>query len=272
MCRVFGCVAAEPASIRHELVEAENPLIRQSEEHDSGWGMAVYERADGLDPSSSASPRPPTATASSSRPPRCAGASSTSTCGARRWAASRPRTRIRSASASYSFGHNGTILRYPRLLEDPGVARPQRRHRLRGVLQLPDDDLRRRPTRSSRCAGRSAPPSSARPSAASTSSSRTAIGCLPTGSGCSSCTGCAGPGSCWWPPSASPTRSGTPSSRTCCSCSIPTTSRSPHAERLVGDELVERRAIRGSTRRRTCAARRAAPPPPSARARQWRTS
>ena len=37
MCRVFGCVAAEPASIRLELVEAENPLVRQSEEHDSGW-------------------------------------------------------------------------------------------------------------------------------------------------------------------------------------------------------------------------------------------
>ena len=47
MCRVFGCVAAEPASIRHELVEAENPLIRQSEDHDSGWGMAVYERVTG---------------------------------------------------------------------------------------------------------------------------------------------------------------------------------------------------------------------------------
>ena len=45
MCRVFGCVASEPVSIRRELLEAENPLIRQSEEHDSGWGMAVYERA-----------------------------------------------------------------------------------------------------------------------------------------------------------------------------------------------------------------------------------
>ena len=49
MCRVFGCVAPQPVSIRHELLEAENPLIRQSEEHDSGWGMAVYERADGCD-------------------------------------------------------------------------------------------------------------------------------------------------------------------------------------------------------------------------------
>ena len=50
MCRVFGCVSAEPVSIRHELLEAENPMIRQSEDHDSGWGMAVYERTDGADP------------------------------------------------------------------------------------------------------------------------------------------------------------------------------------------------------------------------------
>ena len=47
MCRILGCVAAEPISLRHELLEAENPLIRQSEHHDSGWGMAVYERPDG---------------------------------------------------------------------------------------------------------------------------------------------------------------------------------------------------------------------------------
>ncbi|MDQ3647668.1 MAG: hypothetical protein M3433_03620 [Actinomycetota bacterium] len=45
MCRILGCVAAEPASVRHELLDAPNPLIRQSEHHDSGWGMAVYERA-----------------------------------------------------------------------------------------------------------------------------------------------------------------------------------------------------------------------------------
>src|SRR3954454_4777571 len=49
MCRVFGCVAAEPTSVRHDLLEAENPLIRQSEDHDSGWGMAVYQRPDGVD-------------------------------------------------------------------------------------------------------------------------------------------------------------------------------------------------------------------------------
>jgi predicted glutamine amidotransferase len=50
MCRVFGCVAAEPISVRHDLLEADNPLIRQSEEHDSGWGMAVYGKAEGEDP------------------------------------------------------------------------------------------------------------------------------------------------------------------------------------------------------------------------------
>lgn len=50
MCRVLGCVAREPVSIRHELLQAENPFIRQSEEHDSGWGMAVYGRGEGESP------------------------------------------------------------------------------------------------------------------------------------------------------------------------------------------------------------------------------
>ncbi len=43
MCRIFGAVCAAPASVRDELVNSENPLIRQSEDHDSGWGMAVYD-------------------------------------------------------------------------------------------------------------------------------------------------------------------------------------------------------------------------------------
>ena len=37
MCRVFGCVAAEPVSIRHELIDAQNPLIRQSEDYAAAW-------------------------------------------------------------------------------------------------------------------------------------------------------------------------------------------------------------------------------------------
>lgn len=48
MCRVFGAVAADPISVRHELVEADNPMIRLSESHDSGWGVAAY-REVGLD-------------------------------------------------------------------------------------------------------------------------------------------------------------------------------------------------------------------------------
>jgi predicted glutamine amidotransferase len=125
MCRVFGCVAAEPASIRHELVEAQNPLIRQSEDHDSGWGMAVYERANGLDPrlvrfceAAYENDEFLEATALKGRifnvhvrratmgglcdentHPFCLG--------------------------SYTLGHNGTIVRYPRLLDQPGVKRPE---------------------------------------------------------------------------------------------------------------------------------------------------
>jgi predicted glutamine amidotransferase len=124
MCRVFGCVAAEPVSIRHELVEAANPMIRQSEDHDSGWGMAVYERADGLDP----------------RVVRFAEAayddgdflSATALRGrifnvhVRRatMGGLTPENTHPFCLGSDSFGHNGTIVRYPRLLAD-GVTRPR---------------------------------------------------------------------------------------------------------------------------------------------------
>ena len=39
---MFGAVAAAPVSVRYELLDAPNPLIRQAETHDSGWGMATY--------------------------------------------------------------------------------------------------------------------------------------------------------------------------------------------------------------------------------------
>ena len=124
MCRVFGCVAAEPASIRHELVEAENPLIRQSEDHDSGWGMAVYERADGLDPRCVRFPE--------------AAFSDPDFIGATEMKGRIFNVHVRRATmgglalenthpfclGSYSFGHNGTILRYPRLLQHPSVTLP----------------------------------------------------------------------------------------------------------------------------------------------------
>jgi glutamine amidotransferase len=125
MCRVFGCVAAEPSSIRHELIEAENPLIRQSEEHDSGWGMAVYERANGLDPTCVRF-----AEAAFSDP---------DFVGATELEGRIFNVHVRRATmgglapenthpfclGSYSFGHNGTIVRYPRLLEHPKVTPPR---------------------------------------------------------------------------------------------------------------------------------------------------
>src|SRR5215211_6278798 len=124
MCRVFGCVAAEPASIRHELIEAENPLVRQSEDHDSGWGMAVYERADGLDPQlvrfSQAAYADDDFTDATSLKGRIFNVHvRRATMGGLA-----PENTHPFCLGSYSFGHNGTILRYPRLLEHPRVTRP----------------------------------------------------------------------------------------------------------------------------------------------------
>lgn len=42
MCRVFGAVASDPISIKHELIGSSNPMIRLSEDHDSGWGLSAY--------------------------------------------------------------------------------------------------------------------------------------------------------------------------------------------------------------------------------------
>jgi predicted glutamine amidotransferase len=124
MCRVFGCVSAEPASIRHELVEAENPLIRQSEEHDSGWGMAVYERADGLDPLLVRFPEAAYEdgeflSATSKRGRIFNVHVRRATMGGLAPANTHP-----FCLGSYSFGHNGTIVRYPHLVE-PGVKPPE---------------------------------------------------------------------------------------------------------------------------------------------------
>jgi predicted glutamine amidotransferase len=42
MCRLFGAAASAPVDISFELLEADNPVVEQSEEHDSGWGIAYY--------------------------------------------------------------------------------------------------------------------------------------------------------------------------------------------------------------------------------------
>lgn len=116
MCRVFGCVAREPVSIRHELLEAENPFIRQSERHDSGWGIAAYPRAEGEDPVVTRLPHAAHAgdefAAATDRPARIHNAHvRRATIGGLTAENTHPFT-----LGSHSFGHNGTVLHYARLL------------------------------------------------------------------------------------------------------------------------------------------------------------
>jgi predicted glutamine amidotransferase len=124
MCRVFGCVAAEPVSIRHELLEAENPFIRQSEDHDSGWGMAVYERAEGREPRLVRFPQAAYQDGEFLESTGLRGRIFNvhvrrATMGDLSLANTHP-----FCLGSYTLGHNGTIISYPRLLE-PGMRRPE---------------------------------------------------------------------------------------------------------------------------------------------------
>jgi predicted glutamine amidotransferase len=122
MCRIFGCVAADPVSIRNELIEGENPLVRQAEVHDSGWGMAVYRNTDGAEPKVVRFPE------------------AASNGALQRETDLRGRifnVHVRRATlggltlenthpfllGNYSFSHNGTVIAYPRLLE-PGMPVP----------------------------------------------------------------------------------------------------------------------------------------------------
>jgi predicted glutamine amidotransferase len=124
MCRVFGCVAAEPVSIRHELLEAENPIIRQSEDHDSGWGMAVYERTGGEQPQLVRFPDAAHADDGFVSATELRGRIFNvhvrrATMGELRLENTHP-----FCLGNYTLGHNGTIVRYPRLLES-GMRRPE---------------------------------------------------------------------------------------------------------------------------------------------------
>jgi predicted glutamine amidotransferase len=124
MCRVLGCVSAEPVSIRHELLEAENPMIRQSEEHDSGWGMAVYPRADGGQPKCVRFPQAAHTDGDFMNATELRGRIFNvhvrrATMGGLTLENTHP-----FCLGNYSFGHNGTVLEFPKLLE-PGVRPPR---------------------------------------------------------------------------------------------------------------------------------------------------
>jgi predicted glutamine amidotransferase len=49
MCRMLGSVSTDRASLRHELLEAERPLLHRDSTAE-GWGMAVYPHGDGEEP------------------------------------------------------------------------------------------------------------------------------------------------------------------------------------------------------------------------------
>ena len=123
MCRVLGCVAAEPVSLRRELVEAENPFVRQSEEHDSGWGMAVYRRGEGEEPSCLRFPEAAYADGEFHDAVDRRGRIFNAHVRRATLGGLTPENTHPFCLGSYSFCHNGTILRFARLLE-PGVARP----------------------------------------------------------------------------------------------------------------------------------------------------
>jgi glutamine amidotransferase len=123
MCRVLGCVAAEPVSLRHELLEAENPMIRQSEHHDSGWGMAVYNRGRGDEPKCVRFPQAAFTDegfvdATDMRGRIFNAHVRRATMGGLVLENTHP-----FCMGPYSFCHNGTVLHFPRLLE-LGVPKP----------------------------------------------------------------------------------------------------------------------------------------------------
>ena len=123
MCRVLGCVAREPVSIRHELLEADNPFIRQSENHDSGWGIAAHLRAEGEAPELHRLPNAAHADSGFTPATELRGRIFNahvrrSTIGGLTLENTHPFT-----LGNYSFSHNGTVLRYPRLLV-PGTRTP----------------------------------------------------------------------------------------------------------------------------------------------------
>jgi predicted glutamine amidotransferase len=124
VCRILGCVAVEPVSLRHELLYAENPMIRQSQEHDSGWGMAVYRHADGGEPSCVRFPEAAHSDGDFRRATNMHGRIFNvhvrrATMGGLTLENTHP-----FCLGDYSFSHNGTILHFPRLVE-PGVKEPR---------------------------------------------------------------------------------------------------------------------------------------------------
>ena len=114
MCRLFGVAASAPVDVSFELLSADNPLVDQSELHDSGWGMAYYMSGQ---PEVKRFPR------AAHEDPSFSGASRAlsdllmvhvrrATVGGLKLENTHPFSRER-----YAYCHNGTILQPGRLLE-----------------------------------------------------------------------------------------------------------------------------------------------------------
>src|SRR5919199_3226457 len=123
MCRVLGCVAKERLSLRHELLDAPNPLIHQSEEHDSGWGVAVYSFGDGEEPSCLRFPEAAFTDAEFEAATKLRGRIFNAHVRRATMGGLTPENTHPFCLGEYSFSHNGTILNFPRLL-GRGVRRP----------------------------------------------------------------------------------------------------------------------------------------------------
>ena len=125
-------MAAEPVSVCHELLAAPNPLIRQSEHRDSGWRMAVYERAEGAEPTVIRIPEAAHAGEDFARATEARGRIFN--------------VRMRRATMgtlenthpftmdSLSFGHNGTVIDYPLLGVTDAVGDTDSEHLFRHLV------------------------------------------------------------------------------------------------------------------------------------------
>lgn len=123
MCRILGCVASEPVSLRAELLEAHNPLIRQSEGHDSGWGIAVYRRGEGEAPHCMRFPEAAYADGQFAAATELRGRIFNVHVRRATIGGLSERNTHPFCLGSYSFSHNGTIGEFARLRE-PGVSAP----------------------------------------------------------------------------------------------------------------------------------------------------
>lgn len=127
-------MAAEPVSLRHELLDAPNPLIRQSEHHDSGWGMAVYERAEGSAPTLIRIPEAAHAGEDFARATEATGRMFNvhvrrAIVGGLTLENTHPFT-----MGSLSFGHNGTVIDYPLLGVTDAVGDTDSEHLFRHLV------------------------------------------------------------------------------------------------------------------------------------------